>query len=361
MLKAGRVVGLLTCGAALVGVLPALLAGALAAGAAPSPALAAGDGGPGPLASEEAIADIPAAALSVYRAAAGWCAGLAWPVLAAIGKLESDHGRFGGARLDPATLNIAPPIVGIALDGREGVAGIRTPSAGSQWHGDPVWDHAVGPMQFITSTWAAWAVDGSGDGRADPHNLADAAATAARYLCAGDPALHDVEAAILRYNASGSYLGAVLDWAARYQGPPAPPGITIHAPGVVLPDPALGDIASGAVDARVVALLETMGRSYQIEVSVLVSGHSQCVGGGDQPSHPGCSVSNHWQGRAMDIAAVDGTAVTAGNLGARRLVEQLLALPAEQRPTEIGGPWGDLAGVFTDGGHQDHLHIGWDA
>ena len=50
-------------------------------------------------------------------------------------------------------------------------------------HGDPEWDHAVGPLQFLPSTWETWGRDGDGDGTADPQDLDDAAAAAAAYLC----------------------------------------------------------------------------------------------------------------------------------------------------------------------------------
>lgn len=353
MVSAGRLLGLVawvgalaSCGPLVVGV------GFAASGAGVAPARASSG------TADVGVADIPAAVLAVYRAAVGECAGLGWSLLAGIGKVESDHGRIYGAVLDPVTFEVAPPIVGIALDGRPGIAAIETPPGGSRWHGDPTWDHAVGPMQFITGTWQAWAVDANGDGVASPHNLADAAYTAARYLCGGAPALTDRAAAVGRYNHSVEYVAEVLAWADRYH---AAEQQTAIAAGVVLPAGAQEDIDAGRVDRRVVGLLSALGATYQIEVSVLVSGHSECVGGGDRAERPGCAVSNHWYGRAVDIAAVDGAAVTADNLPARRLLEQLLALPVELRPTEIGGPWDDLAGVFSDAGHQDHLHIGWDS
>jgi hypothetical protein len=71
------------------------VAGALGGGAGPAPAAAAGEAGQGPHigASDAALADIPPGYLGRYVTAAGTCPALTWQVLAAIGKIESDHGR----------------------------------------------------------------------------------------------------------------------------------------------------------------------------------------------------------------------------------------------------------------------------
>lgn len=140
---------------------------------------------------------------------------LGWTTLAGIGWIESGHGR-AGLRDDglPAT-----PIVGPALDGSPGRAAIPADAESTQWHGDPAWDHAVGPMQFIPSTWRRWATDGDGDGAADPQDIDDAALAAARYLCAGSRDLSTGDgwwAAVLSYNHSDEYAAAVLATADRY-------------------------------------------------------------------------------------------------------------------------------------------------
>src|SRR3546814_10983757 len=57
------------------------------------------------------------------------------------------------------------PILGPALDGRPGFAAIRSTPESATWHGDSTWDHAVGPLQFIPSTWSRWAADGDGEDR----------------------------------------------------------------------------------------------------------------------------------------------------------------------------------------------------
>ena len=99
------------------------------------------------------------------------------------------------------------------------MAAIPATPESSAWHGDPEWDHAVGPMQFIPDTWSRWAADGDDDGLADPHDLDDAALAAARYLCAGGHDLTTGEgwtAAVLSYNHAGSYVDAVRDAATEY-------------------------------------------------------------------------------------------------------------------------------------------------
>lgn len=140
---------------------------------------------------------------------------LGWATLAGIGQIESGHGR-AGLRDDGLP---AEPIVGPALDGRPGVAAIRATPESTAWHGDPVWDHAVGPMQFIPSTWRTWAADGDRDGVANPQDIDDAALAAARYLCAGSRDLSTGEgwwAAVLSYNHSDAYVEKVFAAADRY-------------------------------------------------------------------------------------------------------------------------------------------------
>lgn len=129
-----------------------------------------------------------------------------WWVLAGIGSVESGHGTAQGATVGPDGTT-TKRILGIALDGRPGVATIGD-SDGGLLDGDTTFDRAVGPMQFIPSTWARWGRDGNLDDVSDPHNLYDTAAAAANYLCFGRANVTDgaaIGAALLSYNRSLPY------------------------------------------------------------------------------------------------------------------------------------------------------------
>ncbi len=108
---------------------------------------------------------------------------LAWTTLAAIGKVESDHGTADHATLGPDGI-VLPPIIGPALDGQGG-RGLVTDTDTGRLDGDRVYDRAVGPMQFIPATWERYAIDADQDGQADPNDINDATLSAGRYLCAG--------------------------------------------------------------------------------------------------------------------------------------------------------------------------------
>jgi len=109
---------------------------------------------------------------------------LRWTTLAGIGRNESNHGRTNGASLSTDGKS-SPPIYGPPLDGTNNNKAIQDTDDG-QLDGDAVWDRAVGPMQFIPSTWRTYAVDADGDGQANPHDIDDAALASARYLCSSN-------------------------------------------------------------------------------------------------------------------------------------------------------------------------------
>ncbi|WP_327175163.1 lytic transglycosylase domain-containing protein [Streptomyces sp. NBC_01335] len=163
---------------------------------------------------------IPASVLAAYKQAQSTIAGtdpacrLPWQLLAAIGKVESGQARGGKVDASGTTLS---PILGPALDGN-GFALIPDTDNGA-YDNDTVTDRAVGPMQFIPSTWATWGQDANGDGRKDPNNVYDAALAAGRYLCAGTRDLSlgtDIDRAVLSYNHSNAYLSTVRSWFEYY-------------------------------------------------------------------------------------------------------------------------------------------------
>ena len=168
---------------------------------------------------------IPAAALDAYRRAAtivdaadAECR-IDWALIAAIGKVESNHGRYGGNGIDRDG-TVRPGIYGIPLNGQNNTAAISDTDGGS-YDRDVTWDRAVGPMQFIPGTWRVVGVDANGDGRKDPQNMADAATATAVYLCSGPGDLSTdsgARSAVLRYNHSDAYADQVLAIAAGYRG-----------------------------------------------------------------------------------------------------------------------------------------------
>jgi membrane-bound lytic murein transglycosylase B len=185
-----------------------------------SPVVAAPDGSFIPSAttiSTATASGIPAAALAAYQRAetvinrADPACHLSWQLVAAIGKIESNHGRFGGNTLDTDGL-ATPGIYGIPLDGSRGTRAISDTDAG-QYDGDTSWDRAVGPMQFIPSTWSVVGVDADADGKRNPQDINDAALATAVYLCSGNDDLASEagqRAAVFRYNNSNTYVDTVL-------------------------------------------------------------------------------------------------------------------------------------------------------
>lgn len=172
---------------------------------------------------------IPVVAYDAYRSAAGRAPSVTascdvkWVVLAGIAQVESRHGRINDEHEVTADGDVAPPIRGRPLDGTRGTQTIADTDGGAL-DGDDEWDRAMGPLQFIPTTWRELGRDGNDDGTADPDNLYDASLTAVAHLCLREPGDYgdrgQLRRALIAYNASGRYADDVLDWIDRYEASP---------------------------------------------------------------------------------------------------------------------------------------------
>jgi membrane-bound lytic murein transglycosylase B len=166
---------------------------------------------------------IPARALAAY---AGVALGLSvvkpscqlsWNTLAGIGWVESHHGTIFGGSIQPNGITV-PDIFGIPLDGKN-----NTQAAPDFDHGDfdgtAEFDRAVGPMQIVPRTWAAWHSDGNNDGEEDGQNIDDTALAAGRYLCYSGGDLSSQagwQKAIWSYNQVPKYMTDVANKSNEY-------------------------------------------------------------------------------------------------------------------------------------------------
>jgi hypothetical protein len=144
--------------------------------------------------SADALADIPADYLALYRAAAHVCPGLDWTILAAVGKVETDHGRT--------------PLPGVH-------SGQNSAGAG-------------GPMQFLQATFDAvitrHPLPPGGASLPSRYNPRDAIYAAAYYLCDSGADHGDLHAALYTYNHAAWYVQEVLTQAAKYAASMSPGG-----------------------------------------------------------------------------------------------------------------------------------------
>ncbi|MGW5736391.1 MULTISPECIES: C40 family peptidase [Streptomyces] len=171
-------------------------------------------------------AGIPPTMLAAYKKASQLivrhvpkCRGMSWPILAGIAKVESNHAVGRTIAKDGG---ITPRILGVLLNG-SGQGGNTTTfpdTDGGQWDGTATGERAVGPFQFLPSTWQSNGRDGNGDKTRDPHNAFDAALGAAVYLCGNGRDLtkaRQLQAAIFQYNHSREYVANVSTWITQYR------------------------------------------------------------------------------------------------------------------------------------------------
>ena len=227
---------------------------------------------------------------------------------------------------------------------------------------------SVGPLGITQDHWRQYAVDGDGDGRIKHESPADSAATLARMIWAAG----DLRAGLFEHNHAEWYVDAVLQDAESMAGScqvktvaysvalPGPTNAPINWKNVELSNQLeMVDIQSGAIDPRILGILGAISQQHTIRISALRSDHSKFASSGN--------VSNHYYGRAMDIAAIDGVSCTDvspdGPCGT--IARQLGALPPGQEPTELIYCW-DPDGPsnpngFAQADHCDHVHVGFDA
>jgi hypothetical protein len=287
--------------------------------------------------SATALADIPADMLVLYRRA-GLEYRIDWAVLAAIGSIESDHGR-----------SQAPGV-----------------HSGLNFAGC-----CAGPMQFDVTdeggnTWAAYGVDGNGDGIANVYEPADAVLAAARYL-RGNGAPADYRRAIFAYNQAHWYVRDILALAVRYHVALASTQVealdvrvenVLSNPRIVLTPVQRSDLARGLIDSRIVALLAWVGSRHAIVVTSLRSDHAYLTKDGNP--------SNHAFGRAVDIGSVDGERCTGARSGACGVLAVHLArIVGVLHPTELIYCFDPDGPASADGiaraDHCDHVHVGYDS
>ena len=299
-----------------------------------------GCGGPATFApSQEARGGIPTNYLALYINAEERY-DVPWEILAAVGRIETNHGRSE-------------------------LRGVRS---GENFAG------AGGPMQFLAPTWTTYGVDGDRDGDCDRYDPRDAIPGAANYLRAsGAPG--DIRRALFSYNHAWWYVEDVLAQAAAYRGTPesglavdvaagrCPGGgglspeladvdEVLRNPRINFGDPQmLTDLRAGRIDARIIGTLAALAEEHQIVITSLL--------------RPGDFDSNHSEGRAMDIGAVDGVSCTntARSAPCGRVAQALDRVRGPLHSTELiylFDPGPSLTSFADPFDHHDHVHVGFD-
>lgn len=289
-----------------------------------------------------ALADIPPSYYAAY-VQAGDDYDTDWAVLAGIGKVETNHGR----------------------------STLRGVHSGVNEYGC-----CAGPMQFavgaengcsvcVGDTWAAYGVDGNGDGRRDVYDPADAIPSAANYTRANG-APDDWQRALWRYNASTAYYDEVMHWASVYRSASAVSSAVTGATAQQLAThPNITwqhscqrtDVLTGQIDPKLMTALATIAASHKYVVTALRCDHSRYTSSGN--------LSNHGAGRAADIGEVDGALCYGSPFDA---CGQLASTFSRRRdaftPTESiycfdPDPSPDGTGSWAAADHCDHWHLGY--
>jgi hypothetical protein len=223
-----------------------------------------------------------------------------------------------------------------------------------------------GPLGLDGAEWRTYAVDGDQDGKVRRSDPDDSAATLARLIWSRG----SLRAGIFTHNQAHWYVEAVLAQAEQVKGactlrtadwavalPEAAAAAPINWENLTLSnDLELRDLTTGAIDPRIVGLIGAITQEHQLTISALRSDHSEYTASG--------YVSNHFFGRAMDIAAVDGVSCTDTAIDApcANLARTLAYLPEPVHPTEliycfdVDGP----GEAFALPDHCDHVHVGFD-
>jgi hypothetical protein len=224
----------------------------------------------------------------------------------------------------------------------------------------------TGPMGLTRDQWKQYGVDGNDDGYVLRDEPWDGVATFARMLWSS----RSIEAGLFAHNHAAWYVEAVVreadliagncdtvktDWDIAYPQP------TTNSTEInwdnlqVLNSTAANDIQSGMIDRRVTNLLALLTQRYSLLISSLRSDHDMLTSSGN--------VSNHYYGRAMDIAAVNGVPCTdmSSTSPCSEVGRILVSLPEGARPTELIYGY-DLDGpgpAFAMADHTDHIHAGF--
>lgn len=271
-------------------------------------------------------------ALNKAAASRPKCKGLNWSILAGIGQVESNFAARAKIKPDGET---TPRIIGVVLDGSGGTRPIRDTDNG-RWDGDKAWDRAVGPFQFIPSSWRSYGVDGNNDGTKDPNNVYDAAAAAALHLCGpgkadlSNPA--GLAKALLGYNHSQTYVSTVLSAIKSLAARATPAADTTGDAGVK---------ADGLAAAAIAKAKTTLGTPYSF--------------GGGTPTGPsiGRTAPAGWD--CSSLMQYSWYQASGGKIQLPRVTyDQISSSLVRQIPLPQMKP-GDLVFIQTDGSTWSHV------